>query len=95
MPNEEKMILEERRKDLRTQQKRDYASNRKERRQLLDEMGPMTGLHRKMLILSIAAPSMPVPAELVWPTGSCRKTRAVAATNSSRLCRFSTFFAFR
>ena len=50
MPNEEKMTLNERRKYLRMQQKRYYAANRRERGQLLDEMGTVTGLHRKVLI---------------------------------------------
>lgn len=50
MPNEEKMTLDERRKYLRMQQKRYYAANRKERGHLLDEMGSVTGLHRKVLI---------------------------------------------
>jgi len=50
MPNEEKMTLNERRKYLRMQQKRYYAANRKERGRLLDEMGAVTGLHRKALI---------------------------------------------
>jgi hypothetical protein len=50
MPNEEKMTVNERRKYLRMQQKRYYAANRKERGRLLDEMGTVTGLHRKALI---------------------------------------------
>jgi hypothetical protein len=50
MPNEEKMTLYERRKYLRMQQKRYNAANRKERGHLLDEMGSVTGLHRKALI---------------------------------------------
>lgn len=50
MPNEEKMTLNERRKYLRMQQERYYKANRKERGQLLDEMGSVIGLHRKALI---------------------------------------------
>jgi hypothetical protein len=50
MEKEEKMTLNERRKYLRKQQSRYYAADRKERGQLLDEMGSITGLHRKALI---------------------------------------------
>jgi hypothetical protein len=50
MPDEEKMTLNERYKYLRGQQKRYCLANREERGQLLDEMGTVTGLHRKVLI---------------------------------------------
>jgi hypothetical protein len=50
MEKEDKMTLNERRKYLRKQQSRYYAADRKERGQLLDEMGSITGLHRKALI---------------------------------------------
>ena len=50
MPNEEKMTINERRKYLKMQQKRYHQANRKERGRLLDEMGSITGLHRKGLI---------------------------------------------
>jgi hypothetical protein len=50
MEKDDKMTLNERRKYLRKQQNRYYAASRKERGQLLDEMGSITGLHRKALI---------------------------------------------
>ena len=50
MEKEDKMTLSERRKYLKKQQNRYYAANRKERGRLLDEMGSITGLHRKALI---------------------------------------------
>jgi hypothetical protein len=49
MEKEDKMTLNERRKYLRKQQSRYYAADRKERGRLLDEMGSITGLHRKAL----------------------------------------------
>jgi len=50
MEKEDKMTLSERRKYLRKQQNRYYPADRKERGRLLDEMGSITGLHRKVLI---------------------------------------------
>jgi hypothetical protein len=50
MEKEDKMTLSERRKYLRKQQKRYCTGDRKERGRLLDEMGQITGLHRKALI---------------------------------------------
>jgi hypothetical protein len=50
MEKEDKMTVSERRKYLRKQQNRYYAVDRKERGRLLDEMGLITGLHRKALI---------------------------------------------
>lgn len=50
MEKEDKMTVSERRKYLRKQQNRYYAADRKERGRLLDEMGLITGLHRKALI---------------------------------------------
>jgi hypothetical protein len=50
MEKEDKMTLSERRKYLRKQQKRYCTGNWKERGRLLDEMGQITGLHRKALI---------------------------------------------
>ena len=50
MEKEDKMTLSERRKYLREQQNRYYPADRKERGRLLDEMGSITGLHRKALI---------------------------------------------
>ena len=50
MEKEDKMTLNERRKYLKKQQKRYYPASREERGKLLDEMGSITGLHRKALI---------------------------------------------
>lgn len=50
MKDEYRMTIDERRKYLRIKRKRYAAASRTERRQLLDEMAEVTGLHRKSLI---------------------------------------------
>jgi len=50
MPNEEKMTINERRKYLRLVKRRYVKAGKLERGRLLDEMEPVTGLHRKSLI---------------------------------------------
>jgi transposase InsO family protein len=50
MSDEDRMTIDERRKYLRMMKKRYAQADRKERGRLLDEMGAVTGLHRKSLI---------------------------------------------
>jgi len=50
MPEEEKMTIDERFKYLRLVKKQYLKADRMERGRLLDDMGPITGLHRKSLI---------------------------------------------
>lgn len=58
MPSNEKMSVNERRKYLKLVRPRYTQSRRKERRQLLTEMGEVTGLHRKSLIRLMGLPSL-------------------------------------
>jgi hypothetical protein len=50
MKTEDGMTIHERRKYLRLIQKRYRKANRKDKAQLLDEMGTVTGMHRKTLV---------------------------------------------
>ncbi len=50
MSDEDRMTIDERRKYLRMMKKRYAQADRKERGRLLDEMGAVTGLHRKSVI---------------------------------------------
>ena len=50
MSNDEPMTINERRKYLRTMQKRYRPASRKDKSRLLEEMAAVTGLHRKSLI---------------------------------------------
>ena len=50
MTTEDEMTVDERRKYLRKVKERYARAHRKARGQLLDEMGTVTGLHRKSLI---------------------------------------------
>ena len=58
MPNNERMNINERRKYLRLVRSRYVQSGRKERSQLLTEMGEVTGLKRKSLIRLMNLPSL-------------------------------------
>ena len=58
MPNDEKMSIDERRKYLKLVSPRYAKSRRKERSDMLTEMGAVTGLHRKSLIRLINMPSL-------------------------------------
>ncbi len=58
MPNEEKMSVDERRKYLKMVAPRYARAGRKERGQLLTEMGNVTKLHRKSLVRLMNAPSL-------------------------------------
>ena len=50
MNTEDRMTINERRKYLRLIQKRYRKASRKDKAQLLDEMGTVTGMHRKTLV---------------------------------------------
>ena len=58
MPSNERMSINERRKYLKLVLSRYIQSGRKERSQLLTEMGEVTGLHRKSLIRLMNLPSL-------------------------------------
>lgn len=58
MPRNERMSINERRKYLKLVLSRYVQSGRKERSQLLTEMGEVTGLHRKSLIRLMNLPSL-------------------------------------
>jgi hypothetical protein len=58
MPDDEKMSINERRKYLKLVAPRYAKARRKERSQLLTEMGEVTGMHRKSLIRLMNMPSL-------------------------------------
>lgn len=58
MPTEEQMSIDERRKYLRLMQRRYRHASRVKKRQLLDEMEQVTGLHRKSLIRLLRAETL-------------------------------------
>lgn len=58
MPDEEKMSVNERRKYLKLVAPRYYKAQRRERSQLLTEMGEVTGLNRKSLIRLMSLPNL-------------------------------------
>ena len=58
MPNDEKMSIDERRKYLKLISTRYTKSGRRERSELLTEMGAVIGLHRKSLIRLMNMPSL-------------------------------------
>ncbi|MFH1087709.1 MAG: integrase [Chloroflexota bacterium] len=58
MPNEEKMSVDERRKYLKLVASRYAKARRRERGELLTEMGEVTGLHRKSLVRLMHMPSL-------------------------------------
>jgi hypothetical protein len=58
MPNDEKMSIDERRKYLKLVAQRYAKARRRERSELLTEMGEVTGLHRKSLIRLMNMPSL-------------------------------------
>jgi len=58
MPNDEKMSIDERRKYLKLVRPRYTKARRRERSELLREMGEVTGMHRKSLIRLMGMPSL-------------------------------------